>query len=564
MLQRIKSADDSHELLELMVGTKKLELEPHQLSQALGRLFTLQKTGGNTINPSQLAKHPGFDNMCRLLKFKAPRMEANDLVISLKAVTYFGMPSDSLIVNRLLHHLKDEINSLSLNNLIFLGFLLTKMKRTPLIEALQIAIPIVFNLNVNMKLDHNNTVELTELLKFVSNSSMRVSGKSMTNIITALTLHGQSLELPQAQSIVWSLASMRRFDAMYERLFLNCMSVLNSKIMEMGFEDLESTLERMIARLHVGEFIFFNDEYFSNCAKFVVANDLGFLNASFILRKFNKVGYVSIDLLNYVDRQIVKNPSNLSSSGPAGLITFGTAFSNANYRSENWEIVKSILHENPLLHGERLDLPWIKFAVEMMSLGFHSNLIFEKVFSTRFLEQALSRDNSFLDHIQLLLLWQSVKLLIPDYDGPLPENRFIDHAVLLNFNKTNEGLLTALSDVFSGREFIQTNVASSHGHCLDYVISFDNQENVIAMPCRIKTFDELPKSQVKSVAVFFQGRNCFPLNYPEKLRGMFDLKRRTIEKLNIKQVGISTQLWNNMPENEKHKFLEREIRYSLR
>lgn len=169
-----------------------------------------------------------------------------------------------------------------------------------------------------------------------------------------------------------------------------------------------------------------------------------------------------------------------------------------------------------------------------------------------------------MDLIQLLTLWQGVKLLLPDYDGPLPEQRFIDDAIIANFSRSvNEGFYQTLADIFGGRQFIQTNVASSYGHCLDFVISFDNQGNPITMPCKIKAYDDLPKSQVRSVTVFLHGRACFPLNYPGRLRGTFDLRRRTIEKLDIKTVGISAPIWNNLPESEVLSFLEREIRYCL-
>lgn len=565
MVQHIKSAVDSHELLDLMVTANRKETEPQQIAQALARLLSLQKNGYNSLNPSQLVKHSGFNNMCQLLKVTAHRMEINEVVESLKALTYFGLNSDTIIVTRLLSCIKDQINDLSLNNLVFLSFLLTKLNRTPLIEALQIAIPMIFNMNITQQLDHNNTTELAELLHFATCSPIQIKQKSMNIIITALTLHGNELDLSEAKSIVWSFGAMRNFDPSYLKLFNNCMNILVSKNMEMSFEDIETTLDKFIEKFQNGDYIYLHEEFFNACTATIIEKDLGFLNASYVLRKFNRINYVNYNLLDYIDRCILSNHSNLSSTKPTGLISFATAFSNANYKTENWEIVKSLLHENPLIHSHRTDLPWIKLTVELMSLGFTSKLLLEKVFNSKFLETVLRRENNRLDYNQLLLLWQAVTLLHPDYDGPLPEQRFIDDAILLGLARNpNEAVMNTLADAFGGKEFVQTNVATTYGHCLDFVISFDNNENPIAMPCKIKMYDEIPKSQVKSVAVFFQGRSCSPVNFPGKLRGIFELRMRTIKQLGISSVNISTSIWNNLQESERMDYLKREVRYGLR
>lgn len=563
--KRIKKVSDTHELLEMMSRMDKNDLEAHHLSHAFKRLFALQKLGCNTVHPSQLANHVGFDNMCHMLKFKAPRMEANDLIASLKVLNYFGLKTESLIVQRLLNLIKDQINELTPSNLLFLSFLLDKMNKTPLTEALMMAIPMLFDLNLSLKLDHNNTTEMTDLFHYITLSSLKFSSKSMTSIITALTLHGSNLQLQEALSIIWSFARQRNFEPTYEKLFDNCMIVLNQDYMELSFDEMENTLSKLCSKFLSGEFIFYNEEFFNNCAKFVIEKDAGNHFASFVLKKFNRIVFVSYDLLNYIDKTIVSNHSLLSTANPTGLISFAAGFSNANYKSENWEIIKSLLHENPMLHSDKLALPWVKFANEMMSLDFYSNILLEKVFSTKFLEAFLKRETNRLDHIQLLLLWQSVKLILPDYDGPLPEQSFIEDAILVNISRpVNEEFLETLANIFGDRKCVQTNVLSNYGHCLDFVISFDVNENPIAMPCKIRAYEELPKSQVKSVVVFFNTRSYSPINYPQKLRGTFDLRQRTIEALGIRIVNISLHLLNNLKDSEKEDYIEREIRYALR
>lgn len=491
-------------------------------------------------------------------------MEGNELITCLKVLSYLRVESESLAVKRLLHLLKDKINDLSPTNLLFLSWMLSKSKRTPLVEAILIAIPIVFNINLGLKLDHENTKELADLLRHISAAQVKVSDKSKNSIATALALHGDSLEVSEAKSIIWSLSMMHSFDRSFEKVCINCISILNTRYMELTMEEIESTLERMMSAYMRGNYIFYNETFFNNCVKFVIKNDVGFLNASYILRKLNKFHFISFELLDYVDECIVDNHANLSSCKLAGVIALVQGLSTANYKPQNWEIIKSLIHENPVIHTDRTDYPWTKFALYLMTLGFHSNILLEKIFSSEYLEKNLVIGEKYLNYMQFLLLWQSVKLLIPDYDGPLPDQKFINEAITMNRTRINESFDKLLSEAFGGTDIIQRNVLSSHGHCLDFTISFDVNDSPIVMPCVIKKYEEIPKSQVKTVAVFLHPRTSYSINFPERLRGYVELRQRTIQALGIKIVNISSRTLYKMNEGERMKYVDREIRYALR
>lgn len=544
--------------------TTKQDIEPQHLCLALEHLFALHKNDDHSVLPKKLTKHEGFTNMCQLLKHKGPQMLPNELICCLKVLIYFGLNSKSLTVQRILHLVKNQINDFMPNNLIFLSFLLKKMEPIPLTDALLIAIPTVFDLNLSQRIDHNNSVELTELLHFLSKTSVKISTRSMTNIFTALLLNGDTLSVEQAKSIVWSFTAMRGFDPAYEKLYTNCLNIINANIMDLSFTDVESTLQKIIVKYQEGETAIMNESFLESVVSFIIEKDVGFLRTCYILRKFNKIHFVSLRLLDYVDKTIVNNHTNLSDATIAALLTISGAFSNANYKTEHWELIKSVLHENPKIMGNDSKTEWVRFAVEMLSLDFHSNILLEKVFATKYLDNFLARNDNLIDYVQLLTLWQGVKLLIPDYDGPLPEQRFIDEAKIANFRRANDAFIRVLAEIFGGPEFIQSNVESSFGHCLDYVISFDTNEEPIAMTKRIRSLDELPQDKMKSIAIFFNSKACYNLNMPNKLRGIIDLRARTLNALGIRNLQISLVTWNNLREDEKLDFIEREIRFALK
>lgn len=558
----LKSANDPFEVLNLLNNAKFEFFEPHHLSLALDKLLSIQKSSDNSVHPNQLVQHEAFDKIFLMLKKHAPHMEVQDLVICYKVLNYFGLSNDSLAMKRVLNLIKDQLNDLSPTSLAFLNYLLSKGLRTPLTEAIVIAIPIVFNLNLSLKLDYENTSELVEILRYMS--FLKVSPKSATNVATALALHGENLKVDEAISIIRTLSIMRNYDPVYDNVLHNCVNIVAKNIQELSFEDIEITLSRIINGYSNGNESFFDDKFFNLCVIELIRKDVGYLKASFILKKLNKIVFVNFELLDYIDKTIVENHSNISTCKLAGLISFAAGFSNANYKPKNWEIIKSLLHENPMMSSDQMNIPWIRFTLDLMAMGFQSNILLEKVFSAAFLKQFIRRENA-KDQRQLLLLWQCAKLLLPDYNGPFPDQRFIDRAIPHAVSRVSEAFEAVLVDTFGEiNDVVQKNVFTSHGHCLDFVISFDVNENPIAMPCRIKRFDEIPKSQVKSVAVLFQHTGGFSLNYPQRMRGVTELRLKSIHALGIRTVNISSRTFYEMPDTEKISFLDREVRFALR
>ncbi|CAO1408714.1 unnamed protein product [Diamesa tonsa] len=495
LITSIKSSHDSIELLDMVTKYSK-DLEATHCAQTLQKLFALQKSQ-QTSQVSQILRHPNFDNFCRVFKSKSATLELNELVDSLKILNYFGLRSDSSVVVRLLHMVKEQINDLSLGHLLFLNFLFKKMDRTPLIEAISLAIPLVFDIQLSTKLDHNNTQQLTEMLQFAT--TVKVSDKNIMAIVTALTIHGESLTVDEAKSVVWSFSQMKTFDHSYDKLLFNVMKVLNDNYMKMSFESIEITISKMIDSIVMGNMMFYDEKFFNNCVQHMIETNIGFVRSIYILKKFNRIGFISLDLLDYVDKQIIKNPSNLSACKPTALFNFASSFSLANHKSQNWPIIKSVLLEHPLLQSDKNDLPWFKFASEMASLGFFSKILLQKLFSSSFLDYFLARENNYLDNIQMLLLCQSVKLHCPEYDGKYPAEKFLSRATQINLAKnTNMQFKNVLAYVFGGEEFVQCNVASSLGHCLEFVLTFDDKMNPVPSAHEFKKYDELPKNGVKS------------------------------------------------------------------
>ncbi|KAG5680620.1 hypothetical protein PVAND_010114 [Polypedilum vanderplanki] len=566
---------ETSQLPELLHGLsiiKKNDIESDTLAQVFKKIFDLYK-GDYELLQSELIKSPGFKNCCLMLRFHAPRMSPNDLVTCLKVLVSLKLNSHNKLIQQILHHIKDEINDLSIHQLAFVNYLLSKMEKTPLVSALEIAIPIVFNMNISMQLDHDNPDELCKLLKHVTESNLKISKKSVTNILTALTLHGTSLSLNAAHNIIWSLTSYNakfiECSDIVDTLIQNCIFILNSNFNEDNFLKMQSALVKLTKKFKFTNLsTYYNETFFNNCVKHVINYDLGFNCAYRILRRLNDINFVSYDLLNYIDQKIIENHTHLSTLKMRYLMTLISAFSTANYKTDNWEILKSIILENPILLGE-LDMrgPILKFIVELLSLDFVPKIFFDRVLEEHFLAEMLNQNssNNFANFPQLRLINQALTLLYKEHNVKLPDKMLMDiaiDAIPKETALTNDRLINLLETIF-GTGTIQTNVQTKHGHLLEYVISFDKNQKAVIMPCKIKYFEDLPKSQIQSVAINFYMRKSSPINYPTKLRGIMTLRKKTLEAIGIKEVDLALHSLELLPENEKNGYVEREIRYVL-
>lgn len=98
-----------------------------------------------------------------------------------------GIPSDSTITQVLLQLIKQNVNHLSLQQIIFLNYIVRQFKATPLSDALLIALPIVFEIQLPLKLDKDNVIQLTDCLQYVSRTNP--SDATLNTLIKPLMEH---------------------------------------------------------------------------------------------------------------------------------------------------------------------------------------------------------------------------------------------------------------------------------------------------------------------------------------------------------------------------------------
>lgn len=238
----------------------------------------------------QVLSHPKFRILCKKLKYTARTFEENDLINLIKIFTYLQTPPNTEIYLTLLNLIRHKINDLNLDQIVLLDFLLRKVQKEPLVDALQMALPMIFQVQLPTQMNHDNVPQLLQLLKFISMNINAISRKSVMNVVTALTLHGENFQPLDAIKIVNALSEFDHFLPGYRRLLNNTVTVVGEHIHDVEFRHLEFTLQQMIdvfASLKHPEF--YNDQFFAKCAEEAIARDIGFDKAVYVLQKLCQI-----------------------------------------------------------------------------------------------------------------------------------------------------------------------------------------------------------------------------------------------------------------------------------
>lgn len=214
-------------------------------------------------------------------------LDLNNVIETLKILLYLGVPPNSEIAHLLLNRIRCQINDISLGHIIFLEFLLKQVDSTPLVEALRIALPMLLDIQLDQQMDYENTGQLIDLLYFVAKN--QVSDKSMMNVISALTLHGEDITCEEARRILSGLVEFKEPNENSLKLLENCMKVFEKSIDQLPFDMVETTLARIIDKYAQKNPMFYNETFFNRCIQYVIENNVGFVNGIYVQRKLNKI-----------------------------------------------------------------------------------------------------------------------------------------------------------------------------------------------------------------------------------------------------------------------------------
>lgn len=256
------------------------------LDFVLGKLFNLQLYFSSDLSTRDILVHPDFKKLCRKLRSQAGAIDLKQTIEALKVVSYVGVPSDSVITQVLLQLIRHNINNLNLQQIMFLDFLLSQFNPSPLVDALKIALPIVFEIQLPVQMDYDNINHLADYLFYASRH--RMNEASIEKITNALVKYPQQFDAKTAKSVIWSICDMDSYGFL-RPLLKKAINSLVVNLDELSYNDMETTLTKLISRYSYKTNYFYDEVFFDSCINYIIDNDLGYKHSIYTLRKLSRV-----------------------------------------------------------------------------------------------------------------------------------------------------------------------------------------------------------------------------------------------------------------------------------
>lgn len=229
------------------------------------------------LSSNDLMKHPKFKLLCKRAEIAAQNLNDTNVLEIVKILSFLGVPTDADVFLGLLDVLRLRANELSLDNISFLSFLLTKQKPTPLIKSLQSVLPQKFETRLN-DMDRNDFPKLLGHLNYVSTHAKNMSPKTIENIVTAVMAQRSKITVQNAISIIWNLSTfdIHKFD--YTELLNCCIDILCDSIGEVKSVSLLRLLTRMVSCVVDGTDAFYSEKFLNRFVEKIIKEKIQLLD----------------------------------------------------------------------------------------------------------------------------------------------------------------------------------------------------------------------------------------------------------------------------------------------
>ncbi|ERL95805.1 uncharacterized protein LOC109534887 [Dendroctonus ponderosae] len=557
LLNSIRTANSPLAVFEIVHKHHRRMNERHSI-QAINAIFQFQRDGNSSLSPSRLANHPDFAKICEKIKKHAGVIDVNDAIDTLKVVSYVGIPAKSLIVQVMLQVIRNNVNSLNIPHILFLDFLLRNFETTPLVEALKIALPLVFEIHVPTKLNTSNPVQMVDCLNYAVNNHL--SQETITVLIENLESYPGEFDGETARRIICYLCQLPR-NSIYQKLLEKASTDLVVNIDNVPIVEMEFCLNRLAHRSTNRYGFYYQEVLFDTCANYIIDHNIDYKRAIRVLRNMARVHHCHKSLLDYVSTHIFKNPS--APKDPVDIYSIAVNLVLTDYKPVHWEHLKEWMKSAPKLAEEnRKEIIWIRFAAALCHLDIYRIDVLSRALNEGYVSHLIEK-NFYSNYEQYFTIWQCLTTYKPDLAQLLPAN--LDPKDLIRQYPKPERFVFegALEKALGGKQFVLTDLLWKLGARIDHAIIFENNSPV-PFQSSVEYVDDI-KVEDNQQLVLIQGR--VDHDYTKNTSNLRGLPARTAaimeDTLKCSVIPINVDSWEQMNDFEKIPYLMQQIKEKL-
>ena len=179
--------------------------------------------------------HEGFAQLCNELKKRIRTLDVSEAVVALGALTKLNVPTQTVIYESLLQIIRSNINSLTIDDVISLQIDLKNAEKTPLVEAIKIALPIIFEIQLR-RIDKDNINLLAMCLVFATKLKIK-NEESIRFILDTIMKYKHEIPVTGAKFIFSSLRFIPEIALEYNNLIHRVENVLLDEVSSLNYTD---------------------------------------------------------------------------------------------------------------------------------------------------------------------------------------------------------------------------------------------------------------------------------------------------------------------------------------
>lgn len=563
MFNDIKEIHDPMKILDT-VAMKYIDMSVDDTLDTMSILFRVCKEQ-HVKDIHRIGKHVGFTRLCEVIRKDIRLMKINDIIESLKIITYFKIPSDTLLIQSLLQVIRTTVNEISLRDIIFVHFLLKKMDGSPLRDALLIALPLIFETQLPTKLDPDDVHLLRSSLFFMNKTN--INNPELYGIVIESLRKYEDLDIETAGSVLCSLYRMAHLPPIALQLLSTIQNITTTKAKELDVQRILWILNVVtyaVTNNKEYEAILYNEAMIDAFVNSAISSNITFNDGIQLLRLLNMLNHTHMPFLEYLAAKCFKMPDLLKDASYYDMYNFLEGFVNADYKPVFWDTIRDAILANKIGTRHRGKSLLIKFALHLTALDCYNPDLISKAISEYMASNKHVRNTCATE---LLLLYQAVKTLYPMYDGPWPSQDILEHTTAFRSTSSVCSFRAALERALGGSRYLYNDVRTKLGHYIDHVVvmrkggypvAINTESSNITDPVYIEDIRTPIESQM--ILIFNLPDSAYAVN-SQRVKSTWLLEIRSAEAL-IKSntIAINSSSWMKLPEYERVPYLMQAIK----
>lgn len=171
---------------------------------------------------------------------------------------------------------------------MFLDYLLSDLGKSPLVEALKISLPIVFQAQYSNRVDTKSNDSLIEMLAF---STRKQLSDDVTNQLLETLVERNDIDFTvrNAKSVIMSIINCKKPVSVHGILLKRTLMWVAGNLHRFKLEEVENLTARLVNKYVWVDDIFYYEPFLNAVIEFLIGNDHEFNECMLVLKKMARI-----------------------------------------------------------------------------------------------------------------------------------------------------------------------------------------------------------------------------------------------------------------------------------